>query len=81
MRMLGFLACLFGSLAAFAYPPYRPFNVGKTQWGFILDDIVSGFGKHVTIYDHIAWQMLAIELVAINAVGMVLILLGRRRRR
>lgn len=78
VKVLGLFVCLFGSLAVIAYPPYRPFSLGDTQWGFILDDIVSAFGKSIAIYDHIAWQTLAIELVAINAVGLVLILLARR---
>jgi cytochrome c oxidase subunit IV len=78
MKVLGSLVCLLGSLAAIAYPPYRPFDLGDTRWGFILEDLVSAFGKSITVYDHIVWQTLAIELVAINAVGLVLVLLARR---
>ncbi len=78
MKTLGFMICIFGSLAAVLVPPYRLAGLGDPRWGFLLDDIVAAFGQHVRIYDHIDVQTLLLELLVINAIGMAMMLFARR---
>jgi len=78
MKGVGVLICLIGSLVAIAYPPYKLAGIGDPRWGFILDDIVAAFGQHIRIYDHLDVQILLMELIAINLLGVALILVGRK---
>jgi len=78
MKKLGFLVCIVGSVAAILIPPYKLAGIGDPRWGFILDDIVAAFGQHIRIYDHLDVQTLLMELIAINLIGVALILVGRK---
>jgi len=78
MKKLGFLVCIFGSLAAALFPPYRLAGLGEPHWAFILDDIVAAFGQHVRVMDHIDVRTLLMELMVVNAIGIAMMLAGRR---
>jgi len=78
MKKLGFLICIAGSAAAVLIPPYKLAGIGDPRWGFILDDIAAAFGQHIRIYDHLDVQTLLMELIAINLIGVALILVGRK---
>lgn len=76
MKKLGGLLCIAGSLAAIAFPPYA--LVGKSGWGFIGGNIVEAFGRGVPVRDHLDTQLLLLEVLVINIMGVALILMGRR---
>ncbi|HKI61719.1 MAG TPA: hypothetical protein VKA31_05450 [Mariprofundaceae bacterium] len=79
MKKLGFLICMAGSVAAVLVPPYKLVaGLGDPLWAFILNDIVAGFGQHIHVYDHIDVQTLLMELIAINAIGIAMMLFARR---
>jgi len=79
MKKLGFLICMAGSMAALLMPPYKLVaGLGDPRWAFILDDIVAAFGQHIHVYDHIDVRTLLMELIAINAIGIALMLFARR---
>ncbi len=80
MKRLGILICIMGSVAALLYPPYKILGLGKVKWGFILDDVVRAFGSSVAkTYDYIDKPTLAVELLVINAIGVSMILMAKRR--
>ncbi|MFQ5582211.1 MAG: hypothetical protein ACE5F3_06260 [Mariprofundaceae bacterium] len=66
-----------GSITALLVP-YKLAGFGEPRWAFILGDIVAAFGQHVRVYEHIDVQMLLMEIVAINAIGIAMMLFGRR---
>jgi len=78
MKYLGFLICMGGSVGAVLVPPYKLAGIGEPHWGFIFDDIVAAFGQHIRVFDHIDMQMLLMELLAINAIGIAMMLFARR---
>ena len=78
MKNIGFLICIAGSIAAGLVPPYKIAGLGDPHWAFILDDIVAGFGQHIRVYDHIDMQTLLMELIAINAIGIALMMYAKR---
>ncbi|MFQ5519630.1 MAG: hypothetical protein ACE5E3_06485 [Mariprofundus sp.] len=78
MKKTGFLICVFGSLAAALFPPYKLAGIGEPRWAFILDDIVAAFGQSIPVYDHLDITTLLLEIAIINAFGIALILFGRR---
>ncbi|MDQ6959085.1 MAG: hypothetical protein Q9M24_08255 [Mariprofundaceae bacterium] len=78
MKKVGFLICIAGSVAAILIPPYKLAGIGDPRWGFILADIVAAFGQHIRIYDHLDVQTLLMELIAINLIGVALILVSRK---
>jgi len=78
MKKLGFLLCMLGSLAVVLFPPYRLAGLGEPRWAFILDDIIAAFGQHVRVMDHIDVRTLLMELMVINAIGIAVMLAGRR---
>jgi membrane protein DedA with SNARE-associated domain len=77
MKRLGLVISTVGTLVAVFFPPYL--FLGSRHWGFILTTLVSLFGNSVRVYDKIDVSMLTLELVLINAIGIALIVFGRRR--
>jgi len=76
MKKLGGLLCIAGTVAAIAYPPYSV--VGNKGWGFIGGNIVEAFGRGVPVREHIDVQLLLLEILVINIVGVALVLTGRK---
>lgn len=78
MKKAGFTICVVGSLLAILFPPYL--FLGSRHWGFFLTTLVSLFGKNIHVYDQLDFGVLALELLLINAFGIVLIAIGKRCR-
>jgi len=76
LKKLGGLLCIAGTLGAIAYPPYT--FVGKNGWGFIGGNIVEAFGRGVPVRDHLDVQLLLLEILVINIVGVAVMLMGRK---
>ncbi|HXH72611.1 MAG TPA: hypothetical protein VNI58_07355 [Mariprofundaceae bacterium] len=76
MKRFGFLICVAGTIAAIVYPPYS--MMGQRGWGFIGGNIVEAFGRGLPVRDHLDIQLLLLELLVINIVGVALMLAGRR---
>ena len=81
MRKVGLLICIIGSIAVILFPPFK--ILGELNWGFIFDNIVNikGFGGAVKVYDHIDYQTLIIELLIVNAVGLVLFFSQKKKKK
>ena len=77
MSKAGIAVSAIGSAIAIAFPPYSV--LGQEGWGFILSPIVEAFGRGPMVYEHLDWKLFIIELIAIDAVGIALIVLGRKR--
>lgn len=76
MKSIGMLICLAGTLAAIAYPPYS--MMGQSGWAPIWSNIVEAFGRGVPVRDHLDMQLLLLEILVINVIGVALLLAGRR---
>ena len=76
MKSLGLMICLAGTLAAIVYPPYV--LMGQSGWAPIWGDIVKAFGHGVPVREHLDMQLLLLEVLVLNVVGVALILAGRR---
>lgn len=75
MKRLGLFICTAGTFVAVLYPPYRA--LGQRHWDFLTSDIVSAFGHGIPVYKHIDVTTLLLEIIAINAVGIALLLWKR----
>jgi cytochrome c oxidase subunit IV len=78
MKKSGFLICMLGSVAAVLFPPYKLMGLGELRWAFILDSIIAAFGKNIPVYEHLDINTLLLEIAVINAIGIALMLFGRR---
>lgn len=74
MKTLGIFICVLGTVGAIIYPPVALLGI-NLGWDFIWAD--QGFGTHT--YNFINAGFLAIEIIVINAIGLWLFFLGRKR--